>query len=334
MPVPQVYIKISTAVTAHSPIAATYTLRRYPWRTLLGIAGPLCFLGFYAHICYYYLDKQPIYGILLTSKADATPMFYAWFVISIFSLDWARTALANFEAAALMHPWLAPPNASELFWHADNNWANPLWWLRFLRNGICGNLYFRKPSDQNSAYKTKGKFLWILLSLVSVVFFSAVPLSGLTMELSPVLRPTSRKSSILGPGPDSYNQIGNQGLAQIIAGIWRLGGNTTPSDVSYFFAAEGTEDVSLTYYEDMARSQVGGPITTFLGPAVNEEVSGIAFGTKTEFYCRQVPSRDLKLVGATDDPSTNYTVMLKPLDEFPHGISTLGLSGVGVSDFA
>jgi hypothetical protein len=249
-------------------------------------------------------------------------------------LEWARTALANFEAAALMHPWLAPRNASELFWHADNNWANPLWWLRFLRNCVYGAFYLRKAPNHDSVYNAEPKLLWMLLSLVSLVMFGAVPLSGLTMELSPILRSTTRKASILGPGPDSYHQSGQAGLPQIVEGTWRLGGNATPPDASYFFAADGTSNVSLTYFEDMARLRPNSSIATFLGPAVNEEVSGSAYGTATECYCRQVAASELKLVGGTEDPTTNYTVMFTPPNDYPRGSSTSGKPGTGEADFA
>jgi hypothetical protein len=279
------------------------------------------------------LDKQPAYNILPPGKTDATFVNYAWFVVSIFSLEWAKTALANFEAAAVMDAWLAPRNASELFWHADMNWANPLWWPRFLWNCVYSAWHFKKSSNQNSPYNTKPSFLWKLLSIVSLVIFSAVPLSGLTMELSDVRRSSSRKASILGPGPDSYHEIGRAGLAQIVEGTWRLGGNATPPDASYFFAAKGTNDVSLTYFEDMARSLPGSFITAFLGPAVDEDVSGVAYGTNIDFYCRQVSSHDLKLVGGTDDPSTNYTVMFLPLDRYPDGEPTYGKPGYNSSEF-
>lgn len=111
-----------------------YQLRRYKWRTFLSLIGPLLVLGFYAFICFQYLNRPAENDIVPEKALDARWVYYAWFITVVFILDWARTGLANFEAAALMHPRLAPTSAMELMWHTDSNWASVLWWLRGLRN--------------------------------------------------------------------------------------------------------------------------------------------------------------------------------------------------------
>src|SRR5690349_18541751 len=80
------------------PGDTAYHLRRYVWRTILSITGPILLLGFYAFICLQYLSRPPQNDIVLSVYPDALGPFYAWFIVSIFTLDWARTALANFQA--------------------------------------------------------------------------------------------------------------------------------------------------------------------------------------------------------------------------------------------
>jgi hypothetical protein len=127
----------------------TYRLRRYKRRTLLNIIGPPLMLGYFAFICLEYLNRPPVNNVAQANRVDARWVFYIWFLISIFALDWARVALANFESAAVMRSNLAPSTAMELMWHGDGNWANLLWWLRAIRNGLAHLMLDRDWGKQN-----------------------------------------------------------------------------------------------------------------------------------------------------------------------------------------
>ena len=121
-----------------SGLPNTYKLRRYSWRAFLGITGPLSLLGFYAFISFHYLNERPLNDIVGSHPGDARWAFYAWFIISIFALEWACSALSNVQAVALMRPSFAPKSAMHFMWHGDESWANPLWWLRATRNFVLG----------------------------------------------------------------------------------------------------------------------------------------------------------------------------------------------------
>lgn len=57
-------------------------------------------------------------------KIDAKIVFYAWIIVSIFLLEWLKTALAWFEAAVVLnHPSWAPSNEAQLMRHLDRAWA-------------------------------------------------------------------------------------------------------------------------------------------------------------------------------------------------------------------
>jgi hypothetical protein len=278
------------------PHVRSYRMSRYLWRASLGIVGPCALLGLFTFISVYFLDRQPQNEILTRSTCDATTAFYIWFVAAVFTLEWARTALANFQATALMIPTLAPTNAMTLFWHADDNWANPLWWLRALRNTIVKLLSNRVRILRKQKWQHLPGLLWVLLSMNSILIFIAVPLSGLTMEIVTISIPGTKKATIRGPTPSTFGRRSSNALPSIIDGSWRSGVNATPPDASYFFAPEQTRNVSLTYFEDMAILNPDDGITTFLGPSVDELVAGVAFGMKTTLNCKQVAIGDLKLV--------------------------------------
>ena len=72
--------------------------------------GPVLFLGFYGFICFNYLVR-PAQNDIVPNTLDARWVYYAWFLMVVFILDWARTGLANVDAVALMRPRLAPRTA-------------------------------------------------------------------------------------------------------------------------------------------------------------------------------------------------------------------------------
>ncbi|ETN46980.1 uncharacterized protein HMPREF1541_01170 [Cyphellophora europaea CBS 101466] len=290
----------------------TYVLRCFSWRSILGIVGPLALFCFYAFICFYFLNRKPENDILPASSIDADVPFYLYFIVSIFTLEWARTALSNFQAAALMRPSYGPTNAMGLMWHADDNWANPLWWLRALRNLVYTRL--SRPGvrgmGSNRNYRTTPGLLWVFLSFTSMLIFVAIPLSGLTLEFTPALKTGRRQATILGPTAKTVNMKARNSLPSIIEGSWKTGDLATPPDSSYFFAPDGSHNVSLTYLEDMSILNPNEGFTTFLGPAIKDLVSGTTFGLEASLRCQHVDERALRLTDSHEWDLYNLTYTL------------------------
>jgi hypothetical protein len=268
----------------------TYQLKRYHWRALLSISGPFLVLSFYAWVCFSQLNRSAENDIIAREVHNANYIFYAWFVLGVFILDWAKTAVANFEAAALMHPLLAPASTMQLFWHSDFNWANVIWWLRGIRQ-----VFIRGPRSRSSPGG-----LWWLLVFNTVLLWIAIPLSGLTMEVTNGFAPGSRTATIFGPSPLFFNYKGLTDMPKQIRGNWRSGRPTTPGDASIFYAPKGTFNVSNTYYNDMIKSSNRTErIQIFAGPAVTEPVSGDAWGLEANITCRPVRKDDLRLISVS-----------------------------------
>ena len=275
--------------------SSLYRLRRYKWRTFLNIVGPSLVLAFYAFICIHFLSKPPVNDIVPATRVNALWINYSWMVLSVFILDWARSALANLEATALMNASLAPHSAMELMWHADNNWNNFFWWLRAVRNKLMGTM---RPK---SHHISQPGGLWWTLTFVTILIFVAVPLGGLTMELTDAFTYSINKVLIVGPTSDNFNFLGFVDLPNQIRASWRSGRFTTPSDSSILYAVEGSLNVSKTYYQDqLLKSEESSMIQVFAGPAVHEPVVGSAWGLSANISCRPTARGQLKIADVHD----------------------------------
>ena len=296
----------------------TYSLQRYVWRAFLSIVGPILLLAFYTFICFYYLERAPINNIVHSVGFDARGTNYAWFVLSIFALDWGRTVLANAEAAAVMKPILAPHTAMQLMWHADGKWANILWWYRGLRS--AAQALFRRRKTTVRPKPNPGRLFW-LLSATTFLLFVGIPLSGLTMELTTVSAPSRTPAWIRGPTLRTFNYRGILQLPEIVRGRWLSGAATTPTDATIFHAPLGTLNASTQYYDDKILDPSTQWVQTFLPPSVTQTVSGSVWGLESNVSCRPVGVDELKLIKVIgwnkyqawiNDPSVRYEPIGEP----------------------
>lgn len=84
--------------------ATSYRFERYIFRAVLNALGPVIVTLFYFLILRYYLWEPAENGIIPSRPVDSRGVFFAWLILSIFVLDWAKSGLAGFEAATLMKP--------------------------------------------------------------------------------------------------------------------------------------------------------------------------------------------------------------------------------------
>lgn len=270
-----------------------YQLRKYHRRTVLTFFAPLLILGYYTFICCAFLVKPPSNGIVDTVYAHARWVYYVWFIVAIFALDWSRIGLANIEAASLMHRHLSPSTAVELMWHTDSKWANPLWWLR----AVYASLTTTLKSSTSSKYSLQSTpdLLWVGLSFTTLLVFVALPLSGLTMEISDVNYYTDDPATIYGPNLTGFNWRSVSILQQQARTFWESGRQTTPSHNAILYAPEGTRDASATYFYDLVTNRTDF-VEYFAGPAVRTVVHGTAWGMYANTSCRCVPKNQLQML--------------------------------------
>ncbi|KAJ3579827.1 hypothetical protein NPX13_g739 [Xylaria arbuscula] len=281
-------------------------------RTLLNILGPISIIALYAYITRYYLSAPSANSIITKRPIDANVVFYSWWLINAFVLDWARSGIAGFEAAALLLPDFAPKDIWQIMWHTDRAWSAPTGWGRITSFSI---LYTFHKITRNPIKWTGPSVLWFYLAFSSMLLYVAIPLSGLSMNQAVVLQETGTRVNVLGVNESTFDLRTSNSLVEQIAGAWRQGGTTTPRGASILYAPNGTTDASASYYEDsiqdayhMLLNNTAAPtnysITLFSGPEVAERAYGRAWGFQARIACTLVhPYTGLKLlkVASVDD---------------------------------
>lgn len=253
-----------------------------------------------------YLGRPAANDIVPRYPVDARWLFYSWLLLSIFILDWAKSAIAGFEASALMTRTLAPANAMQLMWHTDRAWGNLSGWWKAL--GAVYQYIRHRLVRREGAHVWGGpSLLWWYLALSSFLLYAGIPLAGLSMDPKEGLRLTDRNIIILGTNQSSFDTPSSNSVAERASSRWRQGNPTTPHGDTIFYAPEGTANVSSTYYDDYIQGVCGnqdtkdfpplGPITFFSGPEVSERAHGNAWGLQMSLSCSVAhPYRELNML--------------------------------------
>ncbi|EEP82822.1 predicted protein [Uncinocarpus reesii 1704] len=297
---------------AQSPLEesslANYKFKRYIFRAVLNVLGPVIVTLFYFLILRYYLWEPAENEIIPSRPVDAKGVFFAWLILGIFVLDWAKAGVAGFEATALMKPEYAPADGHKLMWHIDRGWGSlSTWWqVLLLTFGYVGKKIRKRPAQ----WEGPG-LLWFYLAFSSILFYAAVPLSGLSMDPSEAFVLGSRPITIVGTNQSTFDSQPSNAIAELASYSWRQGRSTTPEQPTILYAPDGTQNVSSTFYEDVIRSDyqsrllnssspLNHTITFFSGPEVGERAHGRAWGMLTNISCMPVhPYRDLELLKVT-----------------------------------
>lgn len=308
----------SSQVNLVFPTASTYSFERYIYRSTLNTLGPCLLTAFYLFIVCVYLLRPEVNGVIPYFPIDARGVFFAWLILSIFFLDWAKSGLAGFEASGLMKPALAPITALQLMWHADRGWGSISGWWKAL-SALFDYRYHRLVNrSSNCAYKGPAG-LWWYLALSSFIFYAAIPLSGLSMDPKDGFHIGDRKILIYGPNQTTFDIRSSNGVAEVASSRWRQGNPTTPPGETVLYAPRGTDNVSSTFYDDAIRERyrndldqkisVDSPISFFSGPQVSERAHGKAWGLLTNLSCSVVhPYHDLELLNVKE--IDNWTIPL------------------------
>ncbi|KFY25909.1 hypothetical protein V491_01551 [Pseudogymnoascus sp. VKM F-3775] len=236
--------------------------------------------------------------------------FFAWLILSIFVLDWAKFGISGFEATALMKPEYAPLDGRRLMWHIDRGWGSLYSWWQVLL--LTFRYVYKTIRARERPIKWEGPgLLWVYQAFSSFLFYAAVPLSGLSMEPTDALQLSKRPITITGTNQSTFDMQPSNTLPELASYRWRQGRPTTPEGPAILYAPDGTPDVSSTFYEDIIQSDyqsrllnnssaLNRTITFFSGPEVSERAHGRAWGMLTDISCMPVhPYKDLQLLNVT-----------------------------------
>ncbi|KAL8910117.1 MAG: hypothetical protein Q9171_004578 [Xanthocarpia ochracea] len=286
----------------------TYSFDRYIPRSVLNTLGPFLLTAFYFFIVFVYHTRPSVNDVVPYFPVDARTVFYAWLILSVFVLDWAKSGLAGFEASALMKPSLAPKAALQLMWHADRAWGSLSGWWNAL-SALFQDL--RCKLSKREHHTPRGPaILWWYLAFSSFIFYLAIPLAGLTMDRKDSLQVGPRKILILGPNQTSFDTLPPNRVAEAANSRWRQGNPTAPQEDTIIYAPQGTKNVSRHYFNDAVEdiyaadlSQtpiITSPLSFFSGPQVSERAHGKAWGLLTDLTCSVThPYHGLEMINIT-----------------------------------
>ncbi len=330
----------------HIPAAASYKFERHVARSTANTLGPLFVLAYFLFIVYEYLSRPAVNGVAPERPLDAKAVFFFWVLISIFILDWAKSAIAGFEAAALMKSRLAPRSAIHLMWHLERDWGSIAGWYRCTKYTI--KYWFGEEGRKKNAHWDGPGLLWFYLALSSVLFFIAVPLLGLTMDTEDVIHLAKHKVIVIGPNQTTFDVRTSPEIADLARNTWRQGLTTAPIYPTIFYAPSDVPyDVSDTFYDDLIREvyavdKANKPatnrrITFFSSPRVAGRVHGSAWGLHVVISCAPVNIYSgLKLIKVSSKSNWSTPDLKSSTFEFLpilNGSSSYNALGFGPSIF-
>ncbi|KAI4678489.1 uncharacterized protein J4E84_008745 [Alternaria hordeiaustralica] len=152
-------------------------LRRFYFRTIVGILGPVIVVSYLITIWRIYLAPLHPESTVAFGPPGAKWVFYSWFVAGVIGLSLSLYGLAGAEAGMLMERTWRVEDAMRLMLHADNTWSGPGGWMKAIKWVV----QIRRKRNQHSKLPSP---LWFVLALPSVVVFVAWPLSGLCLEMT------------------------------------------------------------------------------------------------------------------------------------------------------
>ncbi|KAM7203356.1 hypothetical protein V8F33_002347 [Rhypophila sp. PSN 637] len=153
--------------------------RRFYFSTIFLIFVPATITAYF-WLTWMYLVYHDRENPAKFNRWDGSLVFYSWFLIGVFGLDWSRYGLVRAEAAMLQSAYWKASNTADLLLHGDKSWSSPGGWLRYCK------MFFlrRKRGGENVSRSGAHDRLWLLLAFLSILAFVALPLSGLSLETS------------------------------------------------------------------------------------------------------------------------------------------------------
>ncbi|OTA60256.1 hypothetical protein K449DRAFT_406365 [Hypoxylon sp. EC38] len=245
---------------------------RQIWQTITLILFPSGITAYYFVIwlCFKRSPDDPIkYG-----SSIEIWLFYSWFLLSVFALEWAKYGLVGVEAAMLQTDYWKAPNTVALMMHSGSPWSGPEGWLK-------SAWYRLRPQ------KPKTHRLWTLLAVLSLLPYVAIPLSGLSFEPADGYVALSTNPEVVGHTWEDFNRRQQSFYYSGALNAWRTG---SPATVPGFGVIYTPEYIQREKYSGLKRTPNALPLAEgipeiFLAPQADTPISGQAWGLHAGYNC-------------------------------------------------
>ncbi|KAI8712814.1 hypothetical protein NCS52_01380700 [Fusarium sp. LHS14.1] len=254
--------------------------RRYWFRSLVLILCPLIIVGYFVVICYW-LNREGGDGAVNFGRHGGRWVFYSWFFIGVIGLDLSRYGLLGAEAAMLERTSWEVPNLVALLQHSNNTWSSPSGWGRFF-----ARLFLRKRRDTHR--------LWIILASLSIVFFVALPISGLAIEQADGYTYTSGRPTVVGRKWETFHSRDKNHYYPNAKTAWEAG---APPQVPGFGVLYTPKGIDREEYDGLAKVPNTLPLNesmpeVFLAPQAENPVADRAWGLIASYRCEIIDDVD------------------------------------------
>ncbi|KAF3213904.1 hypothetical protein TWF191_009905 [Orbilia oligospora] len=247
-------------------------LQRFFLRTLLLIVAPIIVTGLYLAVWLYFMVFDE--GDLKYANIDHQWIFYAWFVVATFGLNWSKDGLAGIEVAMLRTPYWQARNDTVLMMHMQNRWGGPAGWVYWaLHVKSRGKLYFPK--------------LFALLSSVSVLIFIGLPLSGLTLNITEGFVASSTPPLVIGRMKENFYDRKSDDLLDSLLKSWIIGSFPIVPGYGILYTPK---NVPRSDYENLDKFPNTLSLTKsipeiFLAPQAEYPIAGRPWGLRATYNC-------------------------------------------------
>ncbi|KAF4879311.1 hypothetical protein CGCSCA1_v001548 [Colletotrichum siamense] len=260
---------------------------RYWTRTIIGLLVPLSVTGYYYWIWQYLLSRPQDDAIKFGSATEIW-VYYSWFIIGVFALEWSKHGLVGVEVAMLETKTFGARHLVALLSHSEGTWSGPGGWFKCITKAFKKNQSGAKTSlgDSLKTYK-----LWYILAFISLSLYVGMPLSGLTMELSDGYVRLKEAPMVVGRNSTNFHKRyeiqGETTKDPAPQALWQMGSPATLPGIGIIFTPdcfnrEGHDNLAETPNRLPTDQRIP---EMFIVPQALGPISGRPWGLRVGYNC-------------------------------------------------
>lgn len=257
-------------------------LRRFYFRALVGVLGPIIVTGYYLAVWRCYLAPIDPNNPVPFGPAGAKYILYSWFVIGVVGLSLSKYGLEGVEASMLMEPGWSPSNGMKLMMHGEKTWSGPGGWMRIIN--------WSWQLSRGGGKLTLPSALWFFLAFPSIFIFIAYPISGSTIEITQgYLHGRNFTDGPLVRG-FSYSNFNERNVADVSDGariIWQNGLDSHVLGYGALYTPQGYDRSSNAYLRKLPTvlPKDDGVTRVFLAAQAANPIEGNSWGLLMQYNC-------------------------------------------------
>lgn len=249
---------------------------------------PLVMTGFYCWMCWdLILPTSNEWSRYSKHTFDQQWVYYLWFVVGVFGLQWSKDGLLGVEVVMLQSTFWRVSTPEALEDHARSLWSGPEGWLSLL---VILFEQIKRKWREPTKERRYPSLLMLLLSVLSFLLFIGLTLSGITSNPTDGFILSDMKPDVVGRGWKNFNGRLNALHRDAIRKSWEIGSPTTIPGFGILYlpeyAARKSFDSLQNFPNDIPLDQ--NLPEMFLAPQAKNPVAGETWGLRASYNCSVV----------------------------------------------